>query len=227
MHYSFNRKLNKVDSNNYKNFRIPEKDQLLNEAQLILIKTIANPRVNTYYGFERNQRILDDIQPLVISKDIYSTNNVFVLPEDYMFKVKLSATGSTEQCSNLKFNVNLQQHDDEFEDSFMEESSVLWRHLNATLANNKITTYPKDFKVDSLKLTYIKYPRFIHNAEDFSPNGYKNFKGQLLTGYVDSELPEYLHEEIVDLAVLLASSEIQDPLFELKKYKTSINQLNT
>ena len=40
MHYDFKQKINKIDSQKYRNLRIPEIDWKLNEAQEIFIKTV-------------------------------------------------------------------------------------------------------------------------------------------------------------------------------------------
>ena len=43
MHYDFKMKLNKIDSEQYRNLRIPEIDWKLNEALEIFIKINAEP----------------------------------------------------------------------------------------------------------------------------------------------------------------------------------------
>jgi len=55
MHYDLKVKLNKVDSQQYRNLLIPEIDWALNEAQNIFIKNIAEPRKMQQmfdFGFE-------------------------------------------------------------------------------------------------------------------------------------------------------------------------------
>ena len=48
MHYDFKTKLNKLDSNLYRNLQIPEIDRKLNEAMFIFIKSIAEPRASYF-----------------------------------------------------------------------------------------------------------------------------------------------------------------------------------
>jgi hypothetical protein len=50
MHYDFKRKLIKVDSQNNRNFLVPGKLTLLNEAEEIFIKLIAEPRTKSNLG---------------------------------------------------------------------------------------------------------------------------------------------------------------------------------
>ena len=69
MQYDIKFKLNKVDSQQYRNLRIPELDWVINEAYEIFVKSIAEPRTSNYLGFETSQRTIDDIRTIVASKD--------------------------------------------------------------------------------------------------------------------------------------------------------------
>ena len=48
MHYDVKQKLNKVDSQQYRNLRVPEIDWKLNEAYEIFVKSVAEPRINNH-----------------------------------------------------------------------------------------------------------------------------------------------------------------------------------
>jgi len=96
MHYDFKQKLNKIDSSQNRNLKVPEIDWKLNEAQNIFIKMIAEPKFNVV-GLETSQRTIDSIRPIIeenkkltLSK---SSDKVFsaVLPDDYM--IHLSSYG--------------------------------------------------------------------------------------------------------------------------------------
>ena len=65
MHYDFKMKLNKLDSQQLRNFLIPEIDWLLNEAQELFVKWVAEPRIPNGLGLETNQRSIDDIRVLM------------------------------------------------------------------------------------------------------------------------------------------------------------------
>jgi len=89
MHYDFKKKLNKVDSQQYKNLLVPEIDWTLNEAQELFVKMVAKPRTKSYTGFELNQRTIDDIRTLVKDNQCFSvTGNTVALPSDYWNLVK-------------------------------------------------------------------------------------------------------------------------------------------
>lgn len=232
MHYDFKMKLNKIDSQQYRNLRIPEIDWLLNEAQEILIKNIAFPRVINHLGFETTQRTIDDIRTIVI-EDVtlnkITNTTVFELPEDYMFYVSAKAKISREYCSDSKeVQIIVRQHDDKFQESPFDISSFEWGDINATFDSRGIRVYTDGtFDIEELKLTYIKKPAYIHNAVNFLPaTQYKLPNGNLLTGKQDSELPIQIHREIVDIAVLLASNNLDSQNFQLKQYKLNLNQLN-
>lgn len=231
MHYDFKMKLNKIDSQQYRNLRIPEIDWLLNEAQEIFIKNVAFPRVPNHLGFETSQRTVDDIRTIV-KEDIILSNisgtTIFELPEDYMFYISAKVKISKLYCGSKEVQIMIRQHDDKFQESPFDGSSFEWGDINATFDSRGIRIYTDGtFEIDELELTYIKKPDYIHNAQGFLPaSQYKLPNGILLTDKVDSELPPHTHREIVDIAVLLASNNLDAQNFQLKQYKLNLNQLN-
>ena len=82
-----------------------------------------------------------------------------------------------------------------------------WKNHNSLIKKQRLNY--------NSKVDYIKKLEYIHNAEDFRGGTYKLPSGVILTGSVNCELPEHTHREIVDLAVLIASGEIQSPGYEL------------
>ena len=68
MHYDFKQKLNKIDSQKYRDLIVPEIDWKLNEAQEVFVKVIAQPRLQSQLGFEINQRTINDIRTIVIDQ---------------------------------------------------------------------------------------------------------------------------------------------------------------
>ena len=59
MHYDFKKKLNKIDSQQYKNLLVPEIDWTLNEAAEIFVKDIIKA------GIENGQTSIDDVRALI------------------------------------------------------------------------------------------------------------------------------------------------------------------
>lgn len=237
MHYDFKMKLNKIDSEQYRNLRVPEIDWLLNEAQEFFIKSVAFPRVPNHLGFETSQRTIDDIRTIVVDnkqleKDLINSEDkqkVFVLPTDYMFYISAKVTVSKTQCGLKEVRLLIKQHDDKFEESPFDNSSFEWGDINATFDSKGLRVYSDGtFDVENVKLNYIKEPAYIHNASDFKPEGqYKSLKtGLILTGRQNCELPNQTHREIVDIAVMLASSNLDMQNIQIKQGKLNLNQLN-
>jgi len=62
MHIDFKRKLNKIDSEKYRNLRPQEIDLYLNEAQEVLIK-------QKLIQFETSQKLIDDLRMLLVKHE--------------------------------------------------------------------------------------------------------------------------------------------------------------
>lgn len=229
MHYDFKMKFNKIDSQLNRNLLVPQIDWILNEAQEIFVKTIAEPRFpNSYLGLESSQRTIDDIRTLIVpDKEVLVTNNVATLPTDYMFFVKGEAIMSKGSCSNVRGTLFVRQHDDLFELSDFDKSSFEWRTVNIVFNQNGIKLFAEDFTVNKLSITYVKTLSYIHNAQKFNGGQYKLPNGVTLSGTKDCELPPHTHREIVDIAVLLASGQLSMPDYSIKKDKiNNVNQFN-
>ena len=235
MHYDFKQKLNKIDSQKYRNLLVPEIDWKLNEAQEVFVKIIAEPRLRSQLGFEINQRTIDDIRTIVVNQTqakgncikptVYNESSFIAqLPQEYWFYVSSKAYGTKDTCKNVELATKVRQHDDEHELSPFDKSSFEWREVNLRFINEGIRIFTDStFTVDWLCINYIKKPRRIHNAQDFQGGQYKLLDGTLLTGSQDCELPEMVHREIVDLAVLITAGDLSLPDFQLKQNKINLS----
>lgn len=227
MHYDFKTKLNKIDSQQYRNLRIPEIDWKLNEAQELFVKLVANPRLKTNLGFETSQRNIDDIRTVVV-RDYCSpvVNNVVTLPPDYWHFLSAETSMDKEDCIGFKGTIRVRQHDDEFENNPFYKSSFEWREVNALFYNEGIKLFDDGtFTNKEICLNYIKSLRYIHNAADFVGGNYNLPSGVNLAGSVSCELPNSTHREIVDIAVSLASNDLQNPDLQNKLQKLNLNNL--
>lgn len=231
MHYHVKKKLNKVDSQQFRNLLVPELDIALNEAIDIFIKIVAFPRFRTQLGFEKSQRTIDDIRPLVESEH-YPENQIDVvdnqasLPENYMFYISSFAKAVKGSCSG-NIDIKIVQHDDRPESDPYSKSSFEWREINAEFNSRGIRLYNDgSFEISKLCLSYIRKPKYIHNAESFNPEGYISPSGTPYVGRQNCELPDHTHSEIVDIAVMLLSGELKNPGHEFTLAKLKLNQLN-
>lgn len=234
MHYDFKQKLNKIDSQKYRNLKVPEIDWKLNEALEIFIKLVAEPRLRQSFGFEINQRTIDDIRPLVVNQSFVNGNcistaqfddvsSVVVLPDDYLHHISSNVIATKASCENKKIRTTVREHDDEYENDTFESSSFEWRVVNIRFIKEGIRIFTGgDFTVSHLCLDYIKKPVLIHNAQDYVGGTY-TLNGVALTGSQDCELPDSTHRTIVDIAVLITSGDLQFPDYNIKSEKLRLS----
>lgn len=237
MHYDFKTKVNKIDSQQYKNLRIPEIDWKINEAYEIYVKAIVEPRFRNHLGFEVNQRTIDDIRTIVVNNEVIAatvipdtgnTEYLVALPTEYMFFLSTDVTITKEGCGTKKVRARVVQHDDTPEKSSFDNSSYEWGEVNIRFFEDGIKVFTDGtFEVTSIELNFIREHAYMHNAQDFLPNNqYILPSGELLVGSVDCELPEHTHREIVDIAVLITTGELQIPDYQIKQAKLNLNQIN-
>lgn len=227
MHYDYKLKLNKVDSHNYVDMKIPEIDWKLNEAMNLLIDMIAFPRMFEGSGFELDQRSIDDLRPIVVDRFAISTIELdrgrFLapLPANYLHHLS-SYVNATKGTCNAKIRTTIIQHDDENEESVFDKSSFEWREVNIRFASQGIIIFTDgDFSISNMLLDYLRKPAYIHAAGDFVNGEYELPDGTLLSGYQNCELPVSLHSKIVDLAVLITTGDFLDN-YEIKRAKLQI-----
>lgn len=227
MHYDFKKKFNKVDSQKNKNFLVPEIDWLLNEAAEIFVKRVASPKTEDGLGFETTQRIIDDIRTIVVPGTWTPVvNNVITLPADYAYFVRCRVKISKGSCIGEEAPLYVREHRDLFEESTFYNGSFEWREVNGLFQSVGIQSFTDGtFTIDEAKLTYIRKMAYMHNAQDFGSGSYNHPSGVTLSGSVNCELPEQTHREIVDIAVMLAASEVQTSDLQAKASKLSFNQI--
>ena len=226
-HYDFKMKLNKIDSQQYRNLIIPQIDWLLNEAQELFVKMVSNPRIATQYGYEIGTRTLMDIRTVVVEDErVVPVSNIVTLPTDFWIYVSSYSRISRRNCRKNSVKTFIRKHDEDFENSYFDKSSFTWKTVNAIFNEEGIKLFTKDFTVDAFYLSYIKKLKYIHNAKDFRGGSYiLPGESAPLEGSVNCELPESTHREIVDIAVLLATGQLQIPDYQIKKDKLSLNQI--
>ncbi len=190
MQYDFKMKLNKLDSQQRRNFLLPEIDWLLNEAQELYVKQVFNPRLEILPGFETEQRSRDTLRVLVtnarlgIAASQLAVGNGLTyesdtLPEDYLFLIKLEADFRDAKCYEGKgARVYVEQYDDEATRSPFNRSSLLWREFTLYAYQDRFLLPIGGKEVerfaaqtgnrleDSLQLilTYLRRPRMIYTV---------------------------------------------------------------
>jgi len=229
MHYDFKMKLNKIDSQQYRNLLVPEIDWILNEAQELFIKLIAEPRNKSINGFEKSQRNTEDIRSLIAENQALArvTNtDLYLFPSEYWYYLSGTAQIRKGDCPCVEASIKIRQHDDDFEESPFDSSSYEWRTLNAVFNKTGLRIVKSSsIAINGVNITYIKIPRYMHNAEDFRAGGYSIPGRAPLTGTADCELPSHTHREIVDIAALIATGQIQAADYQIKMAKLQLNDI--
>jgi len=233
MHYDVKQRLNRLDSNAHIDLKIPEIDRLLNRAINLYLLLIATPRLRNQLGFETSKRTTDDIKNMVVNGAVLSiTNNVATLPDDYMYFLSTDELIATKgSCNNRRLKTVVIQHDDETDDNVFYNSNFEWGECNIRFFDGGIRLFPSDFTINSnsFKINYIKKHPYVHNAEDFGVGTYFLPNGEELgvtEPFVDCELPDITHSEIVDIAVMLASGDLELPnVYQLKQNQLQVKQI--
>lgn len=235
MHYDFKQKLNKVDSQQYRNLRPMEIDWFLNEAQIDYVKMIANPK--QYHALEVSQRSIDDISTLLThaSVDVSGTQesnryecDLNELSPEFLYFIGAECVMSRECCSDgVVARVFPMRHSDLFQNNEFNRSSWEWREVAAVFEDDRKLVLFDDgsplesgtFTIDKVLVDYIRRPRQIFIG------GYNTADGGLTTASdpQDCELPYQVHYDVVDIAVMLASSALNNPDVQLKMNKVQIN----
>lgn len=233
MHYDVKQKLNKIDSQKYREIKVPEIDWKLNEAQEIFVKMIAEPRSSQTVGFEVNERTIDDIRTLVVDQkpseylipqQFDDTSFIVTLPDDYWYKINITVLASKGSCKGVAlYDSKTVQHDDSSESSPFDESSFEWRVSNYRYNKDGIRLFTDGtFTIDKVGLDYLKRPPRICNAVDWIGGTYEGLDGNTYTGMQDCILPEGTHSEIVDIAVMMIANDLNLPSYQLKQDKVKI-----
>jgi len=219
--YDIDLKLNKIGSNEHQGIELENKIIAINDAQINLIK-IKFSENNVYKsGLDSFQKRYNDLESLIekdkflpLVKDnsplkSYSCSLELLKPE-YMLGIPGSeyVLADKGDCKNNPLVVNQIRHGDintalkntnttpSFE--YQEVPGTITGHRWQIFTDG--TFIPKKFY-----LWYVRYPKKV----DF--DGYVHFDGKPSIS-VNSELPYYLKEELVDIAVrnLALSTENQN-----------------
>lgn len=232
--YDIDLKLNKIGSNEHQGIELENKIIALNDAQINLIKTKFSENNIYKSGLDSFQKRYNDLE-MLIEKDkflplvndnsplnSYSCSLDLLKPE-YMLGVPGSEyiLADSQNCRNRVLVVNQIKHGDihtalsnsntapSF--AYQETVGVISGHKWQVFTDGSFT--PKKFY-----LKYVRYPKRV----DFQ--GYVHFNGAP-SQTVDSELPYYLKEELVDIAVraLALSTENQNAV-QASQIKINTNE---
>ena len=230
MHYEFTARFNSQSSEQQKSYLIPEVDNLLNIAQEVFINSKVYPRFSQIgSAVESTNRIIDDLRTIMTTKDVIATNGVVVLnsliiyggitpaPELKYF-ISAIAIVKCDGCDEgVAMKVNVHRHYDNLLSNSLYNTSYAWREIIGVIEDNSLKLDLNDknktlpLTCTQVKLSYIRKPLRISNAANFGSGGnigYYIDNVTLLNTNQNCELPENTHNEIVDLAVVLAARNV-------------------
>ena len=217
--YKFDQKLNKLGTLQHQTIAIENKLLAINEAQIKLIKTKIDPNNTLGLGFEAFKKRYEDLQVLVSSPKesivpviTDSKLNKWIVDltkiSDYMFYVDSYALATKNKCKNriIYIDHDLTKHADvtlllgnnQYKPSFEYQETF------DTLANNQLEIYTDGtFEYTNVYITYLRYPKKV------DIEGYTDLDGNDSV-HQDCELPLFLEDEILNLAIMDVAMSIGD-----------------
>jgi len=205
--YDIDLKLNKVATNDHQSIPLEDKIIALNEAQVQLIKQKLNPNNIYKLGYDAFKKRYDDLQILFAEDSVSLTDDnvkinrfsgdISQMNPKYMFYVDGFILANKGTCTDVPVYLILTKHADLFTlmGNTNTSPSFEYQETLITISGNRAEVYTDGtFTPTKLTLRYLRYPKKIDSS------GYIDFNGVDSTDQ-DCELPDYLKDELVDLAV--------------------------
>lgn len=211
--YKIDQKLNKNASNEHQQIGLEDKILALNEAQIGLIKQRAGGfSIPNGLGYDSFRKRHEDLQilaenyinhPLSLTEVDKKINqweaDLSDLDPTYLFYLSSYILADKGKCVDriIWVNPDLVKHGDVpiLLQNENYKPSFEYQETFNLISSNKLSIFTDGtFTPTKLYIMYLRYPVYINKA------GYVNFDGTDSTD-VNCELPYYLEDDIVDLAV--------------------------
>jgi len=205
--YEIDLELNKLSSFDSQSIPVEDKLIALNNAQVeaVLSKVDIN---NMYHiGLDGFRRRYEDLQILIVPhKSIPATtsdltdkyiSDLTKLPSKYLLPVEIFITADKSPCIGRSLSVNIIPHSDLHIrlNNTNYRPSFEWQETIATISNNTLEIWTDGtFTPTASFVSYLTYP------VPFDYPGYINLDNQESV-LSDSNLPEYMKNEIISIAV--------------------------
>jgi hypothetical protein len=218
MAYQFRLGAKRIDSNSSQDLSFPQIVAFLNKGMLQLLKKRYGPHNSYRATLEEIQKRIDEWQLLIVaheefdleaegnSKDRFSFD-ITQTKAQYLFLLRAAFFGSKDDCKDCKIISKYSSSDDLNVDldNPNERPNFEWRRALHRQASNKLLVYTDGtFSLSRGEIDYLRYPVKIDLA------GYKHFDGSASSD-VDCELPIFLHDDIVDEAVMCFDLRLNHP----------------
>lgn len=206
--YKLDQKLNSLSS--FENISIPLEDKLLalNESQIECVLTKIDINNQYHIGFDGFRKRYEDLENLVQPHqylDLTITDNILNkyssslegLTPKYLLYVNIKCLSSNAYCTDISLDVNMVKHSDigVLINNSNYKPSFEYRETLATISKGSIEIYSDGtFTPTKALVSYITYPL------EFDVSGYEKLDGTQSKDQ-DSNLPDYLINEIIGIAV--------------------------
>lgn len=143
--------------------------ELYNEAQIRMLEEFYEQKTDDNLRYINSLLVLDKrLDDFVQKRDFYS----FKLPEDYFDYSSSYAIASKNSCNNKRIDL-IKEIDDfnrpyHLSDEFTSPSFE-YRETIYNIGNNSLNVYYKDFVIDSVSLSYYRYPKPIRLENPDNP----------------------------------------------------------
>lgn len=199
-------RLNKLASNDFTNLECWQEAELLNKAQLQVVRRIIRDKD------ESTKTSLNDIQMLLETKDMKVANKKQffeseLLPENYLDFKKVIIEAYRPDCEKVKRIRCFLSEEGNAEFLLNDElrsPSFTWGETFVTIMGNKLKIWTnEDFIVKKCELVYYRYPKKISFSDC------RDFDNRLMDE-VEMEFKDDLIEIIIDEAVSIAAADMGD-----------------
>lgn len=230
MVYQFRLRAQRVDTNSSPTLKTATIITFLNGGMNSLLKERYGTANKYQAALEGIQKRIDEWQRLIVPHEeltgtkVENTNrfefSIADTKEKYLFLLRAAFAGTKGSCQSQKL-VGILSVSNNLEadlDNPNANPNFEWRECLYRLAQNNIIAYSDStFSIDTADIDYLRYPKPI------DIEGYEHFD-KSPSANVDCELPDFLHSEIIDQAVVEFELSLKHPGIESSMAKKQITE---
>lgn len=192
-------RLNKLGTNSNQNVQYPQFVSLINKAQLHWVEQRIKVKEQNQIRSEELQRLLKDHEATPPRQENFYR---LKLPVDYFRYERLYAP--VKGCKSVVYGMFREEGNMNalLQNAHTKPSSA-WEEVLVTVFDKSLRIYVDNFSLDKIHLKYFRLPTMVDIA-GYLTNGKPSKNIDLEFEHVDAH-------EIIDLAVQIATGDIQDP----------------
>lgn len=205
-------RLNKLASSDFTNLECWQEFELINKAQNQWVRRQLHGSNQYQEGDEESKRRIDDLNILLVEKELKSQNKKIYfeseeVPKNYLEFKKVIVYISKKGCDVKKRIVCQLVSEADVEEIIMDtlrNPSFLWGETICTLFGNKIRVWTmEDFLVDKIELNYYRFPKTVSSTSCLNIDGTASQEQKI-------EFKDDIAELIIDEASAIAAGDILD-----------------